>query len=607
MKTPVNARTPVAHPYARISHPDQRKGGGLERQTEAQLGTFCQLFGFVQSKKLWVDDGVSAWKGLNATPEHQLGQFLADARQGLIPPGDCLLLENWDRLTRQDIWASMGLVNDLRQLGIHVGRLDRMKLLRSDSTDAGDFFEAALEMMRGNSESVMKSFRNRAKHVKNRAQALATGKLLTKRLPSWIELKDGVRVLIPERAAVIKRIFQLAANGHGAGLIVKRLTEDKVPTFGAYTLVTKEDGDLDLTRKGRPKRKAVGGYLGAGHWTRNYINLILTDCRVLGHLQPKLSDGTPDGPIITNYFPAVVTQTEFDLASAGRSVRRPVRDPAVKIGKHVELFAGLIKDAYDGGSYFTTSRREGGRQYRVLLNTNSAEGRAKCRSFPMPAFERAILCCLREIDPREILTDNQDPDETLVLAGQLARVESELAEATAFMDTEGFSPTIGKRITALEARKREVVEKLSTARQIAAHPLRESWGEAQTLLSTLDTAPDKLEARVKLRAVIRRVVESMWIAVVPRGRSRLCEVQMYFTAGKRRDYMILYTPTKANGKGTTPPGTWVTTLTGHDSHGLNNYDLRESPDDQCAISALEELPLDVLFPPGCEGGLPSDL
>src|SRR5262249_61843216 len=99
---------PTAHLYARISDPTQRKGLGLERQTTADTDTFCKTFGFALGKRVWVDDGVSAFKGANASPEHQLGQFLAEARRGRVPRGDCLLLENYDRMSRQDPWAAIG-------------------------------------------------------------------------------------------------------------------------------------------------------------------------------------------------------------------------------------------------------------------------------------------------------------------------------------------------------------------------------------------------------------------------------------------------------------------------------------------------------------------
>src|SRR5262245_58425723 len=104
---------PTAYAYARTSDPEQRKGGGLVRQTTCKeaLEEFCRRHEFTLSPHIYVDDGVPAFEGANATAKHQLGQFLQDARQGRVRPGDCLLVENYDRLSRQSPWAAIGLVN----------------------------------------------------------------------------------------------------------------------------------------------------------------------------------------------------------------------------------------------------------------------------------------------------------------------------------------------------------------------------------------------------------------------------------------------------------------------------------------------------------------
>jgi DNA invertase Pin-like site-specific DNA recombinase len=176
----------TAHPYARISEREQRKGGGLVRQVaeaDDKIQEFCRLFGFAQSPRVRVDDGVSAFEGLNASSSHELGKFLIEAQGGVIRPGDCLLIVNYDRLSRQNPWAAISLVHDLRQFKIHIGRLDKMKLLRHDSTDVGDFFEAAIEFLRGNSESTMKSFRNGNAWNRKRRLTRDKGTPLTRRLP----------------------------------------------------------------------------------------------------------------------------------------------------------------------------------------------------------------------------------------------------------------------------------------------------------------------------------------------------------------------------------------------------------------------------------------
>jgi DNA invertase Pin-like site-specific DNA recombinase len=522
-------RQPVSHPYVRISHPEQRKGGGLERQTSADLDEFNRLFGFKPSKRMRIDDGVSAFEGLNATPEHALGEFLAEARRGLIPAGDCLVIENYDRLSRQNPWAAIGLVSELRSLKIHVGRLDRLKLLRYDSEDPGDFFEAAVEFMRGNSESRMKSMRNRAAWERKRKAAREVKGIITATLPAWIEKRDGKLVLIPERAEVIKLIFRLAASGYGQKLIVQILERDRVPTFF----------------KGKRKGKPIGD-----HWSPSYIAWILNDRRTLGEFQPRTRDGKEAGAIIKKYYPAVITEEEFYAARAGAEQRK--NNPGRTSIAFINLFAGLLTDVVTNTSLFATTRVDGGKRKKMLISTAAAQGLARCVSFPVPPFERAILSRLREIDPKEILGGNGIHDEVARLEAELTALDSRIALLEREL-ASGDVPSIARVLRGLEPSRKEVAEKLSIARQKAANPLSASWGEAQSLVEVLDSAPDPVDVRLRLRSAIRRIVESMQVLIVPRGRDRLAWVQIWF-AGKdrRRDYLILHRPPKANASGRTP-------------------------------------------------------
>jgi hypothetical protein len=565
---PAPVRDPVGHPYARISDPEQRQGGGLVRQTEdeetkAKIAEFCRLFGFKQSKLIRVDDGVSAWKGLNATPEHELGQFIAEAKKGLIPPGDCLILENYDRLSRQDPWAAIGLVNDLRQLGIHVGRLDKMKLLRCDSTDYGDFFEAAIEFMRGNSESNTKSYRNGSEWRRKREAAREKGDTITHRLPAWVQVVDGKRVEIKERADVVRYIFHLAGTGHGLYAIVQRLTNEKVPAFGER-----------VVRKGR-KRSAF-----SGRWTIGYVHLILTDRRALGECQPLDGEGNPDGDVIPDYFPQVVTEEEFQCARAG--ARERYRRPG-KVTANVNVFQGLLRDARTGAAYGIHKDPNKGKPYPRLQSRAPRTAAGNAFSFSFTTFEVEVLRRLREIKPAAILNGDGAPDETEALGKKLAAVEGELAEAKAFMDAHGFSPTIGERIVALENQQRSIVAELATAREAAAHPLSETWGECQTLIDALATARDPKEARLRLRSMLRRICAEMWLLVVPRGRDRLCVVQMFFVGGERcRRYLILHRRPVANAKVRTEgfSGCWSFS----DVMKSDDLDLRRRED----VAALEK-------------------
>jgi hypothetical protein len=183
----------------------------------------------------------------------------------------------------------------------------------------------------------------------------------------------------------------------------------------------------------------------------------------------------------------------------------------------------------------------------VLVNSGSDEGRSRAYSIPYDVFEQAVLSCLQEIDPHDILNGDQGPDETVALAGELASVEEKIAELEAEL-LNGDVAALARVLRALEDKRRDVAERLNDARQRAAHPLSETWGEAKTLFTALRSASDPRDARLRIRSALRRMVDSISLLVVPRGHNRLCAVQLWFAEGRRhRDYLILHRPAYNNG------------------------------------------------------------
>lgn len=120
------------------------------------------------------------------------------------------------------------------------------------------------------------------------------------------------------------------------------------------------------------------------------------------------------------------------------------------------------------------------------------------------------------------------------------------------MDANGESPTLFHRLRAKEAEQEVITRRPAEARQQAAHPLAEAWGEARTLLGAVRTAPDKREARLRLRSALRRALECVLVLVVPCGRTRIAAVQFWFVGGTHRGYLIISTPPHSNGKVTRP-------------------------------------------------------
>jgi DNA invertase Pin-like site-specific DNA recombinase len=564
---------PLAYSYIRFSTPDQIKGDSLRRQTEA-TAAWCAAHGVrLDDATTYRDLGKSAYTGKHReNPDrHALAAFLRLVEAGKVPRGSYLIVENLDRLTREHLRAAVGLFMSLLDAGVNLVTTSPERVFRHDSDDMTDVIIAVVDLARGHGESKRRADLVSSTWEKKKAAARALApqpprkkdgrvtKALTGRLPAWVKDVGGELKAIPDRAAVVKQIFRWSAAGYGQLAIVKKLEAGKVPPFQA--VVRRRDKDDPAKFTERP-----------GRWNSVYVKILLNDRRTLGEFQLRTHAGAADGPPIRGYFPAILTEAEFAAARAGSAARNK-KGP--RQGKHLDLFNGLLKDARDGSTVVSITRVENGRQRegrlarkrrrpkrdlpvkrspgvrhsRLLVNLSANLGHAACLSFPLPIFEAAVLSQLAEIDPREILNGDKAPQETVALAAQLAGVEARVAELESELE-KGEVPAAMRVLRKLEGQKRDIAQRLAEARHREAHPLAESWGELQALL-TQPEAPGREERRVRLRSVLRRVVDEVRILIVPRGRSRICCVQIWFRAehaGRQRSYIILNKPSMSNGR-----------------------------------------------------------
>jgi DNA invertase Pin-like site-specific DNA recombinase len=546
--------TAVAYSYVRFSHPDQAKGDSLRRQTEAAAAWCGRNNVALDTTTTFRDLGRSAYTGAHRTnpDRHALAAFLKLVEAGKVPRGSFLIIENLDRLSREHIQPALLLALNLLQAGIRIVQLSPAEMVFDDRSDTMPVMMMMMELSRGHGESAIKSDRCGKAWAQKRNRAREGKEVMTHSLPAWVEDRGGKLRLVPARAAVVRRIFRLAADGYGVTAIVKKLTTDKVPPFGP-----------------------------SGRWARSYIAIILKDRRAVGECRPKSRHGAQDP--IPNYFPAAVTEEEYLAARAGAAQRRNRPGRMTKRGD-INIFAGIVHNALDGDSYFAVTRR--GR--RVLANLSGLETRTECRSFPLETFERAVLSQLAEVKPHEVMGRDDGPDEVQVLSGELARVEAKIAELEAEL-LNGEVATLAKVLREQEARKRDLAAQLADARQKAAHPLSEVWGQTHSLLSTLDTAPDREDARLRLRSALRRIIEDIRLLVVTRGSARLAAVQIWFTDDGHRDYLILHKPATGGSVAVRPSRYWVRSFKkGEAPAGL---DLRDPEQSRALANILETTPL----------------
>jgi DNA invertase Pin-like site-specific DNA recombinase len=299
LTVPATRRTAVS--YSRFSAPSQASGGSADRQ-ERLYKAFCERHNLTPGKEVFADRGRSGYHGAHRT-KGRLGQLIEAAKDGRFDPGTVVVIEAWDRLGRLRPDRQTELVADLLRPGVSTGvcRLD--DIFSEEDFGSHKWTTLAVFIQLAHQESKQKAERVGHSWEQRRKKAREEGAMLRSSIPAWVEVVDGKPRLIPERAAAIRRIFKLAADGFGHTRIVRTLSEEKVPAFGEKVI------RADRTRS-----------QFSGKWTKPYVALLLRDRRVVGELQPWKGD-KPDGAPLVGYYPAAVSEDQFALARAAQSQR----------------------------------------------------------------------------------------------------------------------------------------------------------------------------------------------------------------------------------------------------------------------------------------------
>jgi DNA invertase Pin-like site-specific DNA recombinase len=283
----------IAYSYIRFSSEPQAWGDSRRRQT-GMADRYAAKHGLILDKALTFKDlGVSAFRGRNLRTG-ALGAFLDAVEQGIIRRGSYLLVESFDRLSRNQILPAQVLFLQIIQAGIILVTLIDDRVYSADSINANPYelLISLVAMMRANEESAYKSIRLKKAWAAKRARARVTP--LTSRCPAWLWLDRSTRTfkICEDRAETVCHIFREALDGKGREAIAKTLNQDRVPVMSGR--------DFSLS-----------------HWQSGMVARILKSPAVTGTLIPHKVEYV-DGkrvykalPPIAGYYPAIVDSEQF--------------------------------------------------------------------------------------------------------------------------------------------------------------------------------------------------------------------------------------------------------------------------------------------------------
>lgn len=510
-----------AYSYVRISSDQQRKGDGPRRQLDTTR-RWCEENGYHLDESLRLEDlGVSAFKGSHRGPKAALAGFLTAVQEGKIPTGSVLVVENLDRLSREDIDEALELFLGLIRSGVNIRTHDPDRLYTRADLKANPYsiIEPLVIFARANDESRIKSYRGVHRWEQYRRLARTGEMKATKTAPAWLKLAEDRKTftLKTDAVEVVRRIFALASEGQGCPAIARMLNTEGVPAIGAK-----------------------------GHWNHAYVHNLLTGRTVLGEYQPcrkvegkkRVSVGEP----IAGYYPPIIDEATWLRAQAALLNRKRVRGRPTPL---INLFVSLIYDGHDDQPMHV-HKRDG---VSTLVSSGALSGRvgSKWRGYRYDHFERAFLRFVTDLKPEHVLPASAAaPDEAGEIAGQLQVLSHKIAVIQGKIDKETDIDSLVEILVRLEGQRTELKERLEEIKRRRVTGEVEMLGEAKSVVALLEEADEEERPalRTRLQGRMRSLVKRINVLVGDKEGARVCAVEVIFHDNTTRWFHAGYSVTR---------------------------------------------------------------
>lgn len=489
--------------YIRFSDEKQAAGSSLERQSE-YAAQVAKRKGLVLDEELRMfDAGLSAFHA-DHKKRGKFGVFMAAIKSGLVARGSVLVVEDFDRLSRQ---APMDALDQLREIidgGVTLITANGMEFSTASlRRDPSGLFLVLSKMITANQESEVKKSRV-TDAMRRRCQAFEAGdrsKLVaTGGVPGWLR-KVGQRwEFIPERQAAVAEALALFLAGCGAGFIANHLA-------------------------------ATGQRVSSAEPHSGQIVRLLLRPELMGEKRVTVNepskegiDGEPREYVFPNYYPAVISAEKFDevqLLLASRA-RKGVRGtlPSVLTGTGITT-CGYCGSAMKAQMMTNKTRVDGTLadcHRRLQCSRVNVGGgcsvKGSCSSGPI---ERHLMQWLSEIgNLRSLYDTNSVTSGDLTIArAALAKKERGIARLKEALEEDDDVPVkeikvqlrlaiderdvLASRIAALSAASDEAVR--ADRPDVAAQ-----WASLRSGVEALD-----YEARMRARQLIVETFTSITI------------------------------------------------------------------------------------------------
>lgn len=483
--------------YTRFSTLVQAKGHSLLRQEDA-AEQWCREHGHILDDTLRLRDlGVSAWSGANAETG-ALAELLKMAQNGELAPGSILIVEAMDRLSRQVLNKAIRLFMDLLESGIELVTLhDKQRYTQASLNDLGQFLGAILQLSSGNKESEHKSTRLRKVYQANRDQGSSQ---IFGSAPGWLIRKDKFHpwVLHPEKAAVVRKVFELMAAGYGSTAVAQIANKEGwvIPTRLAESKIAKgklKGWTASMAGKLVRSRSAIGE-----HEHRNRTH----------EANKKHWEGESRGVVIKDYYPAVVTEELFYQAQAAVDRRRR---PQGRDLWYLNIWSGLICCGSCGGGVWRKTDEKTKTQGQLRCR-NAGAGTCPEPSYPVKDFDRPVLGEISKFASAQLGNTDAHIAKLDAQLAKLAEIDAESANIANIIAKGVALPAFTDKALTLSAEYAALMTAIEQTRKLIAEQTGNLFDTsfAENLWPFLYERTDAAkEIRAKANLKLRRLVEKV--------------------------------------------------------------------------------------------------
>ncbi|SIQ91496.1 recombinase family protein [Aquipseudomonas alcaligenes] len=400
-----------AIPYIRFSSYKQSEGHSYDRQREAVLKWIDNHPEYVLSSLVFEDLGKSGFSIENNKKATGLIKINEAIKAGLIKSGDVILIEAFDRATRQQSVDALSLINPILKAGVNITTLDDNITYTKESLNGGHAFLLIAKIQAAHGYSKILSERVKESYKKREIDA-KEGRTIKRHTPVWLTTQGEV---IEHIANEIRGVFDMYIAGAGKMSIAAKVRECGVEELSTC----------------------------AGPTITNW----LSNPTVIGYWND-----------IPNVYPAIIPLEKYHL------VQRMVKERAKKKYRtSPNPLSGIIKCHHCGSSMIIHNINGKPNSFRCLSHHRLKQaGCTNNKSIPyniiLYLYLMSASSAVEVALAKQTLTSNEK--ERIILEASLPALSEKIANRVKLIDTLGNVEEITKEIAQLVEERNQIQKRI---------------------------------------------------------------------------------------------------------------------------------------------------